>query len=56
MSLSTHSRDGRNAPSLLAMGIALALSPNLSQAASHSEDTIIVEGSADSASDTQEQD
>ncbi len=56
MSLSTNFRDGRNAPSLLAMGIALAIFPNLSQAAGTSEDTIIVEGSADSASETQEQD
>ncbi|WP_418773112.1 hypothetical protein [Klebsiella michiganensis] len=36
--------------------IALAIFPNLSQAAGTSEDTIIVEGSADSASETQEQD
>ncbi len=56
MSLSTNSRDGRTAPSLLAVGIALALFPNLSQAAGAAEDTIIVEGSSDSASDTQEQD
>jgi len=56
MSLSTNFRDGRNAPSLLAMGIALAIFPNLSQAAGTSEDTIIVEGSSDSASETQEQD
>ncbi|EMP0251463.1 ferric-rhodotorulic acid/ferric-coprogen receptor FhuE [Klebsiella michiganensis] len=56
MSLFTNFRDGRNAPSLLAMGIALAIFPNLSQAAGTSEDTIIVEGSADSASETQEQD
>lgn len=56
MSLSTNFRDGHNAPSLLAMGIALAIFPNLSQAAGTSEDTIIVEGSSDSASETQEQD
>lgn len=56
MSLSTNPRDRRTAPSLLAVGITLALFPNLSQAAGASEDTIIVEGSSDSASDTQEQD
>lgn len=56
MSLSTNFRDGHNAPSLLAMGIALAIFPNLSQAAGTSEDTIIVEGSSDSTSETQEQD
>ncbi|WP_139538228.1 ferric-rhodotorulic acid/ferric-coprogen receptor FhuE [Klebsiella spallanzanii] len=56
MSLSTTFQNGRITPSLLAMGIALALFPQLSQAASKSEDTIIVEGSADSSSDTQEQD
>ncbi|VUS27413.1 ferric-rhodotorulic acid/ferric-coprogen receptor FhuE [Klebsiella spallanzanii] len=56
MSLSTTFQDGRITPSLLAMSIALALFPQLSQAASKSEDTIIVEGSADSSSDTQEQD
>ncbi len=54
MSLSTNPRDRRTAPSLLAVGITLALFPNLSQAAGASEDTIIVEGSLDSASDTQE--
>jgi len=38
------------------MGIALALYPQLGQAADKTEDTIIVEGSADNSSDTQAQD
>ena len=56
MSLSTNTRDGHIAPSLLAMGIALALFPDLGQAASKSEETLIVEGSTDTASSAQEQD
>ncbi|WP_142502121.1 ferric-rhodotorulic acid/ferric-coprogen receptor FhuE [Klebsiella sp. 2680] len=55
MFLSTPSRDGRIAPSLLAMAITLALFPHLSHAA-NSEDTIIVDGSTNNDSDTQAQD
>ncbi|TLV16691.1 ferric-rhodotorulic acid/ferric-coprogen receptor FhuE [Klebsiella indica] len=55
MFLSTSSRDGRIAPSLLAMAITLALFPHLSHAA-NSEDTIIVDGSTNNDSDTQAQD
>ncbi|MEX3019285.1 ferric-rhodotorulic acid/ferric-coprogen receptor FhuE [Kluyvera sp. STS39-E] len=56
MSFTSNTRDGRIAPSLLAMGIALALYPQIGHAADKTEDTIIVEGSADNSSDTQDQD
>ncbi|MFK3706580.1 ferric-rhodotorulic acid/ferric-coprogen receptor FhuE [Klebsiella sp. NPDC088457] len=53
MSLILHSRDRRIAPSLLAVGIALALSSAPGYAA---EDTIIVEGTTETGSDAQQQD
>lgn len=56
MSFTSHTRDGRIAPSLIAMGVALALYPQLSQAADKTEDTIVVEGSSDTSSDAQQQD
>lgn len=57
MSFTSNTRDGRTAPSLTAVGIALALSPQLGMTADKTEDTIVVEGSSsDSSSDTQKQD
>ncbi len=56
MSFSSNTRNGRLTPSLLAMGVTLALYPGLSIAASSSEDIIIVDGSADSASTNDQQD
>lgn len=56
MSFSSNTRNGRLTPSLLAMGVTLALYPGLSIAAGSSEDTIIVDGSADSASTNDQQD
>lgn len=57
MSFTSNTRDGRTAPSLIAVGIALALSPQLGMTADKTEDTIVVEGSSsDSSSDTQKQD
>lgn len=57
MSFTSNTRDGRTAPSLIAVGIALALYPQLGMTADKTEDTIVVEGSSsDSSSDTQKQD
>jgi outer membrane receptor for ferric coprogen and ferric-rhodotorulic acid len=56
MSFTTSSRDGRRAPSLLAVGIALALYPTLSLAADATDDTIIVEGTTPAGTDQQRQD
>ncbi len=54
MSHTSNIRYGRLAPSMLAMGIALALSPGLSFAAS--EDTIIVDGTSNTGNDSETQD
>ena len=54
MSHSSNIRNGRLAPSMLAIGIALALSPGLSFAAS--EDTIVVDGTSNTGSDSETQD
>ena len=54
MSHTSNIRNGRLAPSMLAMGIALALSPGLSFAAS--EDTIIVDGTSNTGNDSETQD
>ena len=56
MSFISTTRDNRTAPTLVAMGIALALYPGLSIAASSSEDTIIVDGSADNSASNDQQD
>ena len=56
MSFTTSSRDGRRAPSLLAVGIALALYPTLGLAADATDDTIIVEGATPAGTDEQRQD
>ncbi|WP_404680528.1 ferric-rhodotorulic acid/ferric-coprogen receptor FhuE [Raoultella terrigena] len=56
MSFTTISRDGRRAPSLLAVGIALALYPTLGLAADATDDTIIVEGATPAGTDEQRQD
>ena len=56
MSPTLHSGEWRLAPSLLAVGIALALHPSLSSAADNTEDTIIVEGTADTSAEAQQQD
>lgn len=56
MSFTTSSRDGRRAPSLLAVGIALALCPTLGLAADATDDTIIVEGATPAGTDEQRQD
>ena len=56
MSFISTTRDNRAAPTLVAMGIALALYPGLSIAAASSEDTIIVDGSADSSAANDQQD
>lgn len=56
MSFTTSSRDGRRAPSLLAVGIALALYPALGLAADATDDTIIVEGTTPAGTDEQRQD
>lgn len=57
MSFTSNTRDGRTAPSLIAIGVALALYPQLGMTADKTEDTIVVEGSStDSSTDTQKQD
>ncbi|APB05346.2 ferric-rhodotorulic acid/ferric-coprogen receptor FhuE [Raoultella ornithinolytica] len=56
MLLTINSRDRRIAPSLLAVGIALALHPGLSIAAADTDDTIIVEGTTEIRPDAQQQD
>ncbi|VTM15261.1 Outer-membrane receptor for Fe(III)-coprogen, Fe(III)-ferrioxamine B and Fe(III)-rhodotrulic acid [Raoultella terrigena] len=56
MSFTTISRDGRRAPSLLAVGIALAIYPTLGLAADATDDTIIVEGATPAGTDEQRQD
>ncbi|WP_333498564.1 ferric-rhodotorulic acid/ferric-coprogen receptor FhuE [Kluyvera sp. CHPC 1.2972] len=56
MSFSSNTRNGRLTPSLLAMGVTLALYPGLSIAASSNEDTIIVDGSTDSGTTDDAQD
>lgn len=54
MTHGSNTRNGRLTPSLLAMGVALALYPGLSLAAS--EDTIIVESASNSGADSETQD
>lgn len=57
MSFTSNTRDGRTAPSLIAIGVALALYPQLGMTADKTEDTIVVEGSStDTRTDTQKQD
>lgn len=56
MSFTTSLRDGRRAPSLLAVGIALALHPALGIAAGTTDDTIIVEGTTPAGVGEQQQD
>ena len=56
MSFISTTRDNRAALTLVAMGIALALYPGLGIAASSGEDTIVVDGSADSSAANDQQD
>lgn len=57
MSFISTTRDNRTAPSLLAVGIALALYPHLGLADTDTkDDTIIVEGSDQTSPDSQQQD
>lgn len=57
MSLVFTTRDRRTAPSLVAVGIALALYPHLGHAATdNKDDTIIVEGSDETSPESQQQD
>ncbi|MGZ0753133.1 ferric-rhodotorulic acid/ferric-coprogen receptor FhuE [Kluyvera sichuanensis] len=57
MSLIFTTRDRRTAPSLVAVGIALALYPHLGHAATdNKDDTIIVEGSDETSPESQQQD